>query len=99
MRANARREGVGAAKAMQEICPGPAPQRKCRGSPCATCARVPDFTDVVLVKSITPAALGARGAALAAHLRKASRFETTARLISLTGEMIALLEILKRLKP
>jgi hypothetical protein len=45
------------------------------------------------------AALGARGEALAAHLRKASRFEMNARLISLTGEMIALLEILKRLKP
>jgi hypothetical protein len=45
------------------------------------------------------AALGARGEALAAHLQKASRFETNARLISLTGEMIALLEILKRLKP
>lgn len=45
------------------------------------------------------AALGARGEALAAQLAKASRFEMNARLVSLTGEMITLLEILKRLEP
>ena len=45
------------------------------------------------------AALGARGEALAAQMRKASRYEMNARLVSLTGEIVALLEILKRSRP